>query len=144
MTDSNTGIAIPDPVMGHYDRPMWDSIAAREMALQRCTACNEMRYPPGPSCPVCLSPAFAWTSLGGGATILSWVVFHRGYLPAYPPPYNCIAVRLDEGPVMISNLEGPEPENSWIGQRVKLCYATVAGDRILPRFRLDRTDTGCI
>ncbi len=139
MTVMTAEITIPEPVLGHYDRQLCASITARAMTLQRCTTCNQMRYPPGPSCPICLSADYDWAPLDGGATILSWVVFHRGYLAAYPPPYNCLAVRLDEGPVMISNLEGPAPEGSWIGQRVRLCYAKEAGGRILPRFRLDRS-----
>lgn len=68
---------------------------------------------------------------------MSWAVFHRAYLPAYPPPYNVIVVKLDEGPLMVSNLEGTEPVGSWIGQSVKLVYVTMPDGLILPRFVLD-------
>lgn len=129
-------VASPRAVLGLYDRPLWDSIRERRMALQRCAGCGSFRYPPGPACPECLSMEFAWTPLSGGAEIMSWVVFHRGYLPAYPPPYNAIAVRLDEGPVLISNLEGPAPDGSWIGRRVSLSYASLPDGMVLPRFRL--------
>lgn len=129
--------AVPHPVMGLYDRPFWESARARRLALQRCTGCGAFRYPPGPVCPVCLSDACDWTPVSGGATLLSWAVFHRQYLPAYPPPYNVIAVRLDEGPVMISNLEGEPPAGEWIGRRVRLIYADTPGGLVLPRFVLD-------
>jgi uncharacterized OB-fold protein len=118
-----------------YDQPMWDRIAARDMALQRCRACGTFRYPPGPSCPACLAAEHDWTSLSGKGEIVSWAVFHRKYLADYPPPYNVIAVRLAEGPMMISNLEGPTPMGSWIGAAVELVYVEV-GERVLPRFRL--------
>lgn len=137
MSDTPTTVpATPSPVLGLYDRPMWDSIRARRFALQRCGGCGQFRYPPGPACPGCLSLAAEWVPLQGGGTIMSWVVFHRGYLPAYPPPYNVITVRLDEGPMMVSNLEGPEPEGSWIGRRVRLSYAAMPDGMVLPRFRL--------
>jgi uncharacterized protein len=128
--------ATPRPVSGLYDRPMWDSIRAHRFALQRCRDCGTFRYPPGPACPDCLCLEAEWVPLAGGAEIMSWVVFHRGYLPAYPPPYNVITVRLDEGPMMVANLEGPEPQGSWIGRRVRLCYATMPDGVVLPRFRL--------
>ncbi len=124
----------PPAVMGLYDVPMWDSIRARRMALQRCTGCGTMLYPPGPVCPSCLSDALEWTPISGNATILSWVIFHRQYLEAYPAPYNAIGVALEEGPIMISNLEGQTPEGNWIGQAVKLVYAEMADGVVLPRF----------
>jgi uncharacterized protein len=130
-------IATPAPVMGPYDAPMWASIRARCMRLQRCRRCGAWQYLPGPGCPSCLATDLEWHEVSGGARIVSWVVFHRRYLPAYPAPYNVIAVRLDEGPMMVSNLEGPTPEGSWIGRRVRLCYATMPDSAVLPRFVLD-------
>jgi uncharacterized protein len=126
----------PRPVMGLYDTPMWASINARAMALQRCDDCGNWMYPPGPACPACLSTKLVWTPISGRGRILSWVVFHRHYLPAYPPPYNAIAVRLEEGPTMISNLEGAMPDDASIGRDVRLVYATMPDGVILPRWAL--------
>jgi uncharacterized OB-fold protein len=129
-------VATPPAVMGLYDRPMWDSIRARGMKLQRCRKCASWQYPPGPGCVACGSEEQEWTPLSGQATILSWEIFHRQYLPAYPAPYNVIAVRLAEGPVMISNLEGTKPEGSWIGHKVRLVYVDMPDGAVLPRFEL--------
>jgi len=129
--------ATPAPVMGLYDAPMWASIRERRMRLPCCKACGAWQYPPGPGCPACLSTDLEWRAVSGGARIVSWVVLHRQYLPAYPAPYNVIAVRLDEGPLMVSNLEGPTPEGSWIRRRVRLTYATMPDGAVLPRFVLD-------
>lgn len=129
-------VATPPCVMGLYDRPMWQSIEARQMALQCCDACGTWQYPPAPGCTTCGAETLTWTALSGRATILSWVVFHRQYLPAYPPPYNAIGVRLAEGPVMISNLEGAPPEGSWIGRAVTLRYVGMPDGAVLPRFTL--------
>lgn len=126
----------PKPVMGLFDRPFWRSVHNRRTALQKCDDCAAFRYPPGPCCPDCLSPNATWTPLSGGGTILSWAVFHRKYLPAYPPPHAVIAVRLDEGPVMMSNLEGEEPSGSWIGRRVRLVHHETPSGFVLPRFTL--------
>lgn len=124
----------PKPIMGLYDKPMWTSIHERKMKLQCCDACGQWQYPPGPSCPHCLSPDLSWREVSGRGTLISWVVFHRHYLPAYPPPYNCVAVRLEEGPIMISNLEGRMPDSSLMDAPVRLTYATMPDGAVLPKF----------
>lgn len=126
----------PPPVPLLHDEPFWDSVRERSMRLQRCADCAEWRYPAGPLCGQCASDQVVWDEVAGGGEIMSWVVFHKTYLPAYPAPHKVIAVRLDEGPIMISNLEGEEPEGSWIGRRVELCYGEMPDGVILPRFRL--------
>jgi uncharacterized protein len=126
----------PRPVLGLYDRPMWESINARAMQLQQCADCGAFQYPPGPACPNCLSMKLEWTPISGRGHIISWAVFHRQYLPAYPAPYNTIAVRLEERPVMISNLEGGQPDGSWIGAAVTLSYVVMPDGVVLPRFTL--------
>jgi hypothetical protein len=82
---------------------------------------------------------YTWTPLSGRGTILSWVVFHRQYLPDYPPPYNVVAVQLAEGPIVISNLVGDEPQGSWIGRDVAVCYEADADGILMPKVRLAET-----
>ena len=121
---------------GLYDEPMWAGFAQRRMLLQRCTGCGAYRYPPAPSCASCLAPAHEWVEIAGSGKIVSWAIFHRQYLPAYPAPYNVIAVQLAEGPTMVSNLEGPVPQGSWIERDVELAWSEAAELGPLPRFKL--------
>lgn len=125
----------PRRVQGLHEAAFWDSVQKRAMRLQCCGQCGTFRYPASPACAECLSDDFQWVPVSGRGTILSWAVFHRTYLPAYPAPYNVIAVRLAEGPVMVSNLEGAPFEGSWIGQEVELVYADMPDGFTLPRFR---------
>ena len=129
-------LASPQPCMGLYDEPMWESIKSHRMKLQSCSDCGTFRYPPGPCCPKCLSEKCDWTPISGDARVVSWVVFHKTYLPAYPAPYNVIAVRLAEGPIMVSNLEGTQPDSNSINAAVKIHYVTMADGFTLPRFKL--------
>lgn len=131
-----TIVTTPHRILGLYDRPMWDSIDARAMQLQRSKATGAFMYPPGPAMPGDPLGELEWARISGRGVILSWVIFHRHYLPAYPPPYNVIAVRLQEGPTIISNLEGPTPEGSWIGRAVRLVYVAMPDGVVLPRFEL--------
>lgn len=129
----------PPRVMGLYDGPLWQLLEETgTLHLQCCSDCNTWRYPPGPVCQECLSPRHEWKPVSGGGELLSWVVFHKQYLPAYPAPYNVISVRLDEGPTIISNLIGDPREGSPIGRRVKLAVVRMDDGVALPRFELAR------
>lgn len=122
-------MANSERVLSLYDLPMWESAERGRLALQGCSGCGAFRYPPGPSCPKCLSSDYRWQEVSGRGRILSWVVFHRQYFEDFPPPYNVIAVRLEEGPIVVSNLVGEEPSGSWINRPVAITY----------RRHLDRT-----
>ena len=78
---------------------------------------------------------FEWLPIRGRGEILSWVIFHRKYFDDFPPPYNAIAVRLEEGPILVSNLVGPLPKNDWIGCKVDVVYEEHA-TYLVPRFKL--------
>lgn len=127
-------VSIPPPVTGLYESKLQDYVASRHVHLQCCRECGFFCYPAAPGCPNCMNMELEWTPVGGRGVIVSWAIFHKQYIEAYPVPYNVIAVRLDEGPIMISNLEGPQPEGSWIGLPVGLVYVEVTGV-VLPRFR---------
>jgi hypothetical protein len=129
--------AVPARVLGLYDRQFWDEMSKhRALCLQKCGQCGSHRYPAGPTCQECFSPDFSWQEVSGKGEVLSWVIFHRGYMPEYAPPYNVIAVRLAEGPTMISNLTGDEPQGSWIGRKVRCIIQDIDDGSVLPRFVL--------
>lgn len=125
----------------HDDGVMWKSIAAGAMRLQRCASCGRWRYPPGPSCPNCLSVEATWEPVSGRGTLLSWTTFHRQYLPAYPAPTTCVAVALAEGPIMIGNIDQAEVGQLKVDAPVELIYGTHPDGYALPRFRLAAADS---
>lgn len=88
-----------------YDAPLWESISQDQIKLQRCRETGTFYYPPGPMCPESMSFDVEWAPVCGRGKILSWTVFHRKYLPAYPAPHLVVAVQLDEGPIMIGYME---------------------------------------
>lgn len=129
--------ATPPRIQGFHDEPMWRLLRETgRLHLQCCSSCGTWRYPPGPACQNCLSPEHEWKPVSGGGELLSWIVFHKQYLPAYPAPYNVIAVRLDEGPTMISNLVDDVRQDNLIGRRVRLAVAEMDDGVALPRFAL--------
>lgn len=120
-----------------YDAPMWESIAAEQMKLQKCAESGVFRYPPGPACPESLNMESEWTPISGRGKIISWTVFHRGYLPAYPPPNLVVAVQLEEGPIMVANMDPAELGHMHLDAPVRLFYADHPDGYKIPRFTFD-------
>ncbi|WP_448624394.1 Zn-ribbon domain-containing OB-fold protein [Geodermatophilus sp. URMC 64] len=113
--------ARPAPRRGVYERPFWEYVQARQLRLQRCSSCGQFWYPPGPACPRCLSSDWAWEAISGRGSVLSWVIFHRGYFESMPPPYTVVAAELEEGPILLTDVAAP-PEQLFMGMPVRLTY----------------------
>jgi uncharacterized OB-fold protein len=120
-----------------YDAPMWESISEGQMKLQRCPESGEFRYPPGPICPISMSEQYEWVPISGKAKIVSWTMFHRQYLPAYPAPHLVVAVQLEEGPMMVSYLDHSEVDRIKLDAPVRMIYADHPDGYRVPKFTLD-------
>lgn len=73
---------ITDDSLGH-----WAASARGEFAFQRCADCGTLRWPAGPVCPACWSPASSWQSIEPHGVLQTWVVYRREYFPEFPVPY---------------------------------------------------------
>lgn len=119
-----------------YDAPLWESIDAGQMKLQRCRQTGTFYYPPGPACPESLSFDVEWAPVSGHGTILSWTVFHRQYLPAYPAPHLVVAVALEEGPIMIGYMDHDCLPSLKLDLPVTMQYVQHADGYRIPKFAL--------
>jgi uncharacterized OB-fold protein len=75
----------------------------------------------------------------GKATLVSWVNFHRAYWDGYRDelPYNACLVQLAEGPLMVSKLVGPQPENLRLGMPLRVVFDDLTDTVSLPVFMSD-------
>lgn len=126
----------PLPQVTHLNRPFFAALADGELRLQRCTACDHLRYPIASVCPICLSASAQWELLSGRATVFSTVVFHQVYNQAFADqaPYNVAIVELDEGPMMMTNVVGCAPEAVRVDDVVQLQVLKLADGTHLPQF----------
>jgi uncharacterized OB-fold protein len=124
----------PRPVPDDDNAPFWAACREHVLRLQRCTGCGEWRFPPRPVCPSCLSRDYDWAACSGRGVVHTFTVCHPPVLPAFAGrvPYAVIAVELDEGPILISNLVSGTPE---IGAPVEVTFADVDDGLALPLFR---------
>lgn len=116
--------------------PFWAAARERRLVMQRCGGCNEISWPPKPVCPNCQRPTTAndWRDIATTGEIWSFVVYHRAFHPSLEgrTPYNVAYIRLDAGPMFISNVVGAD--GLTIGQRVKARFEDVTPEVTLVRF----------
>lgn len=125
---------LPRPAPDADNAPFWDGCREHVLRMQRCSDCGAVRFPPRPRCPACRSAGATWEEMSGRGVVHTFTICHPPVLPAYADrvPYNVIVVALEEGPFLVSNLEGAEPE---VGLPVEVCWTDVDDELTLPRFR---------
>jgi uncharacterized protein len=126
---------LPIPEINEVNAPYWQALKAGRLVFQAC-GCGNRWLPPRRECPRCLrDDGWAWTEAGGQGRLVSWVVYHTAYHPAFQgrTPYNVAIVELAEGPRLISNIEAANGDLQG-GMALTLSVAR-EGDVALARFR---------
>ena len=133
--NSDNALALPEPDMSELGRPFWDRLQQGHLSFQRCSACGHAWLPARSECPQCLGDAWQREDAKGEGTLVSWVVYHQGYHPAFGQrlPYTVAIVQLAEGPRMISNIVGADPKSLRIDQPLRLRIEP-DGPLAVPRF----------
>lgn len=146
-TYTTDGLLLPVPDADGL--PFWEFAARGELRIQACADCHELRFPPRPCCPHCQSFDSEWRRMSGRGRIWSYVLPHPPLLPAYAElaPYNVILVSLADAPGirLVGNLvaarDAPlnsvDPSRLRIGAPVKVVFAELAEDVVVPRWVLE-------
>jgi uncharacterized OB-fold protein len=132
--------------------------AARRFHLQRCAACELLRYPPTTGCPWCGAPEAVWTVVEGTGAVHTYAEVRHAIQPAFKDhlPYLVLIVELDtqkgvpgahDGLRIAGNLATAEgdlapPElvgRVGIGTRARLVFKHVAAGLAIPLWTLDDT-----
>jgi uncharacterized protein len=125
--------AHPRPLPDADNEQFWQSCRAHKFLLQRCEDCGRVRFPPRPICARCRSTRTTWQEASGRGEVFSFTICHPPVLPAFADrtPYNVVVVRLDEGPLVVSNLVDAEAD---VGLPVQLCFVEIDEELTLPQF----------
>ena len=134
----------PLPRIDEVNRPYWDAAKRHELMLQKCQGCGHYRYPPGETCPRCLSDSLEWVKASGRGIIYTWAVVHQVYNQAFANevPYTIASVELEEGPRILTNLVDCHIEDITIGMPIEVVFEDVTEEVTLPKFRLVDSSTG--
>lgn len=128
---------LPAPEPTPETLPYWTAAANGELQLPRCRSCRQFHFYPRGSCPHCHSIDLEWQAVSGSATLYSYVINYR------PPaafrdrgPMVIAVVELNEGPRMLTNIVGVDPEPEQLSLDMELIVDfEPRGDYAIPVFR---------
>lgn len=128
----------PVPTVTPWTEKQFEYAREGVLAVQKCVDGGEVWYPPSSNCPTCLSDKVEWVPVSGKGRLWSWIAIHQPYLPAFKDeiPYVVAAVKLDEGPLLITTLVGVEKDDIVIDSAVESEFAEFGPDALpMPVFR---------
>ena len=91
-------------------------LAKGEFRIQRCDDCHIAVFYPRYLCPDCGSSKLSWIKPSGAGTVYSTTVMRRRAESG--GDYNVCLVQLNEGPRLMSRIEGVPPAQVRIGMAV--------------------------
>lgn len=115
----------------------WVAAAEARLILQHCAECGHVQFPPRHVCEKCWSGSVDDRDSSGLGVIESITVVRRAPIAAFRDkvPYAVAAVRLDDGPRMITNLLGAGALDAQIGDKVAVTFTNDERGP-LPQFQL--------
>ncbi|MFP6610630.1 MAG: OB-fold domain-containing protein [Deltaproteobacteria bacterium] len=134
-----------DPV----DAAFWEAALRGQVAIERCSSCSRLRFPPRPMCPWCQSVDAEWVVMSGRGKIWSFARPHPPLIPVFAElaPYPVVVVELEEDPTIrlvgnvVSSEDGEINEvpigDLAIGKPVRAVFHSAADDVRLIRWVLD-------
>jgi uncharacterized OB-fold protein len=131
----------PLPYASWETRGWWEGCGRGELVLQRCLSCGVVQHKPRAVCAKCLTDTLEYFVASGRGTVHTFTVTHQNMVPPFRDhlPYVLAYVELDEGPRVLTNIVGCDPDDVRIGQAVVADYATSDRDDgeafAVPRFR---------
>lgn len=123
------------PVRNRDTEFFWEGTAAGELRIQKCESCGELRHPPGPMCPSCLTASRGYVVSPGRGRVFSYTVHHAPQIPGKELPLLIAVVELDEGVRMTAELRGVSGDEVEIGMPVRVDFDRIDDDLTLPVFR---------
>lgn len=129
------------PVLDELSKPFWDAVNEKRLALQNCTVCNKLQYPPRKTCAKCGSAEkLEWKEVKGRGHISTYIVIENGRLARRIPdqPYNLALITLDEDPGInfYSNLPGVPVDKVPVGDAVEVMFEEVAPGQLIHEWRV--------
>jgi len=127
------------PAPDSTSQAFWDAATGRRFLVKRCEDCGRAHFYPRTFCPFCWSEAVRWEDACGAATVYTYSVVRRNDLPRFAGrvPYVAAVVELAEGPRVMTNLVGVDPDDVRIGMAVVVDFAPAGdeGTALVPVFR---------
>ncbi len=119
-------------------QPFWDGTRDGRLMIMHCNTCARDYFYPRPICPFCMSTDTSWKQASGRAKLHTYMIIHRA-APGFEAeaPYVVGVVELEEGPRMMSNIVGiePDPAKLEIDMPLEVTFDKASDQITLPKFR---------
>ncbi|NLY64350.1 MAG: Zn-ribbon domain-containing OB-fold protein [Alcaligenaceae bacterium] len=106
-----------------------EQLAQGNFLIQRCKACSTSIFFPRMICPHCGSGDIEWYAPSGKGTVYATTIVRKK--PEAGGDYNVALIDLEEGPRMMSRIEGIAPTEVKIGQKVQASVKTAEEGNIV-------------
>ena len=133
---------VDDPLVA----PFFAGATRNELLIPRCASCGAFVWYPQDACPGD-GGALSWEPVSGRATLFSWAVVRRAFLPAFEDkvPFVTALVALEDDPHvrLATYIVDADPDTLVAGTPVTvdfrpLSFSTVAGKSVtVPMFKVD-------
>jgi len=125
MARSENGLAA---ALNEEQERFWRAAQSGVLLLKRCMQTGKVFHYPRDASPFTLGPT-QWIESSGNGEIYSCSLAYRA-----DPPYCIAYVRLDEGPLILTNVVAGQLASVAIGQRVKVIFRAAGDGTLVPMF----------
>lgn len=132
---SNESLERPAPIMSRDAIFFWEGAKQDELRVQRCNACGCLHHPPRPMCSECLATDMGYSVMGGRGKVYSWIKPVHPPMPMFGPDLIVALVNLDEGPRIMTNLQGIDFYEISRDMPVEVFFEPTQGGYKVPQFR---------
>lgn len=125
----------PAPVPDPDSEPYWSAALEGRLLVQRCGTCAAHQLYPRDRCISCRGPV-EWVEASGRGTVYSFTIIRQNYSRSFKHliPYVVALVDLDEGPRLMTNIVGCDPDSVGIGMRVQATFEQVSDQAAIALF----------
>jgi uncharacterized OB-fold protein len=130
------GLPAPAPPVTPELKEFWAATANDKLMLPKCDACSTIIWYPRNFCPGCSGRSVTWVEASGDGSVYTFTIVRTSAAAGYgeATPYVVAYVELDEGPRVMTNVIGCDPEQVTIGMKVRLCFHDTGEGSALYRF----------
>ncbi|BBX94207.1 MULTISPECIES: Zn-ribbon domain-containing OB-fold protein [Mycolicibacterium] len=115
------------PVIDPASAPYWEAARQGRLLIAECAACGAVHHYPRPFCPWCWSEDVHPVQAAGTGTLYTYsTVFVNDLAPFKEQlPYVAALVELDEGPRLMTTIEGVDSQKLRVGMPVTAVFRPV-------------------
>lgn len=126
----------PLPAPDNVSTPYWEAATRGELLFQECPECGNRQLYPREMCTLCAAKP-EWRTATGRGTVYTYTIIRQNWAEPFRSmlPYVVAMVELEEGPRLMANVTGVDPEEVTVGMPVEAWFETVEEGAAIPMFR---------